>query len=128
MTVNIKLVDKVTWMNTSIKDGPWDLYIEDLASLLTPDNNAYMTVSTSSWNLARHTDLKVDEYFANYAQEMDADRRRAIAREMQEYMADQLYWNVVSGSPFYQIAQSWMKGYTFNSEFEIHYETVWLDK
>ena len=127
-TVNIKLVDKVTWMNTGIKDGPWDLYIEDLLSLLTPDNNAYMTVTTSSWNMARHTDVRVDEYLARYAEEMDPDKRRAIAKELQEFLADKLYWNVVSGSPFYQVAQSWMKGYTFNSEFEVHYETVWLDK
>ena len=53
---------------------------------------------------------------------------RAIAKELQEFMADKLYWNVVSGSPFFQVAQPWMKGYTFNSEFEVHYETVWLDK
>jgi hypothetical protein len=43
-------------------------------------------------------------------------------------MADKLYWNAVSGSPFYQVAQRWMKGYTFNAEFEVHYDTVWLDK
>ena len=115
-------------MNTGIKDGPWDLYIEDLLSLLTPDNNAYMAVSTSTWNLTRHTDVRVDEFFARYAEELDAGKRQAIALEMQEYIADKLYWNVVSGSPFYQVAQSWMKGYTFNSEFEIHYETVWLEK
>ena len=59
---------------------------------------------------------------------MDAEKRRSIAKEMQTYMADKLYWNTVSGSPFYQVAQPWMKGYTFNAEFEVHYETVWLEK
>jgi peptide/nickel transport system substrate-binding protein len=126
--VNIKLVDKVTWMNTGLKDGPWDTYVEDLLSLLTLDSNAYLTVTQSTWNQTRHTDVRVDEYFARYAEELDADKRRAIAKELQEFMADKLYWNVVSGSPFFQIAQPWMKGYTFNSEFEVHYETVWLDK
>jgi hypothetical protein len=41
---------------------------------------------------------------------------------------DQMYGNNLSGSPFYQIAQPWMKGYTYNAEFEVHYETAWLDK
>jgi hypothetical protein len=59
---------------------------------------------------------------------MDSVRRAAIAKELQEYMADKLYWNAISGSPFYQVAQSWMKGYTFNSEFEVHCDTVWLDR
>jgi hypothetical protein len=39
-----------------------------------------------------------------------------------------MYWNVISGSPFYMVAQPWMKGYTYNAEFEVHYHTVWLDK
>jgi hypothetical protein len=43
-------------------------------------------------------------------------------------MADKLYWNTVSGSPFYIAAQRWVKGYTYNAEFEVHYDTVWLDK
>ena len=43
-------------------------------------------------------------------------------------MAANMYWNDVSGSPFFQVAQPWVKGYVFNSEFEVHYDTVWLDK
>ena len=43
-------------------------------------------------------------------------------------MADNMYWNNISGSPFYMVAQPWMKGYTYNAEFEVHYHKVWLDK
>jgi peptide/nickel transport system substrate-binding protein len=128
VTANIKLVDKVTWMNQVIQDGSWDMFVEDLLSLLTLDSNAFASVTTSAWNVSRHTDTQVNEYYARYARELDAVKRQAVAKELQEYMADKVYWNVVSGSPFYQAAQSWMKGYTFNAEFEVHYETVWLDK
>ena len=128
VTGNIKLVDKVTWMNTALKDGPWDMYVEDLLSLLTLDSNAYLSVTNSSWNTPRHTDLKVDELYHRYASEVDSVKRSAIGKELQEYMADNLYWNSVSGSPFFQVAQPYMKGYTFNKEFEVHYEDVWLDK
>ena len=38
-----------------------------------------------------------------------------------------MYWNTISGSPFYMVAQPWMKGYV-NAEFEVHYHKVWLDK
>jgi ABC-type transport system substrate-binding protein len=126
--VNIKLVDKVTWMNTALQDAEWDMQVEDLLSLLTLDSNAYLSAVGSSWNQSRHTDKKINEYYAQYAREMDATKRAAIAKEFQEYAVDKLYWNAVSGSPFYQVAQSWMKGYVFNKEFEVHYETVWLDK
>ena len=43
-------------------------------------------------------------------------------------MADKMYWNVVSGSPFFMVAQPSMKGYVYNAEFEVHYHKVWLDK
>ena len=128
VTANIKLVDKITWMNAVTKDGPFDMFVEDLLSLLTLDSNAFISTTPGAWNTSRHIDTKIDEYYDRYARELNSVKRRAIAKELQEYMADKLYWNTVSGSPFYQIAQPWMKGYTFNAEFEVHYETVWLDK
>jgi peptide/nickel transport system substrate-binding protein len=128
VTANIRLVDKVTWMNTTLQDGPWDMYVEDLLSLLTPDSNGYLSNSTSAWSQMRHNDKRVDAIYARYAQEMDPGKRKAIARELQDFMIDNMYWNAVSGSPFYQVAQPWMKGYRYNAEFEVHYDTVWLDK
>jgi len=128
VTANIRLVDKVSWMNTALQDGPFDMYVEDLASLLTVDQNAYLSTTTAAWNSTRHLDPKVDEYYARYAREMDPVKRKAIAREFQEFMADKLYWNMISGSPFYQVAQPWMKDYVYQAEFKVHYKKVWLDK
>jgi peptide/nickel transport system substrate-binding protein len=128
VTADIRLVDKVSWMNTTLQDGPWDMYVEDLLSLLTPDSNGYLSNSTSSWSHPRHNDTKVDAIYVRYAKEMDADKRKAIAKELQLFMIDNMYWNNVSGSPFFQIAQPWMKGYQYNAEFEVHYDPVWLDK
>jgi peptide/nickel transport system substrate-binding protein len=133
VTANIRLVDKVSWMNTTLGDGPWDMYIEDLLSLLTIDSNgylasAYVSTKSSAWSHPRHTDIKVDEYFAQYAKEQDSAKRKALAKEFLEYMVDKMYWNTISGSPFYMVAQPWMKGYTYNAEFEVHYHKVWLDK
>ncbi len=128
VTANLKLVDKVSWMNTTLQDGPWDMYVEDLLSLLTIDSNAYLSNTTSTWSHPRHNDTKVDEYYARYARELDTVKRQAIGKELQEYMADKMYWNNVSGSPFFMIAQPWVKDYTYNAEFEVHFRHVWLDK
>jgi peptide/nickel transport system substrate-binding protein len=128
VTANIRLVDKVTWMNATLQDAPWDMYVEDLLSLITLDSNAYLTTTPSTWNTSRHTDTKVDDYYARYAAELDPGKRKAIAKELAEYMADKVYWNVISGSPFYMVAQPWVKGYVYNAEFEVHWDPVWLDK
>jgi ABC-type transport system substrate-binding protein len=103
------------------------MYVEDLASLLIVDQNAYLSASTAFRNSTRHTDPKVNEYYARYAREMDPVKRKALAKELQEFMVDKFYWNTISGSPFYQIAQPWMKGYVNQAEFKVHYKKVWLD-
>src|SRR6267143_487296 len=128
VTANIRLTDKVSWMNTATQDGPFDMYVEDLASQLTLELNGFLSMSTAAWNSARHTDTKVDDYYARYAREMDPAKRKAIAREFQEFSADKLYWNTISGSPFYSVAQPWMKNYVYNSEIKVLYDKVWLEK
>ncbi len=133
VTANIKLVDKVSWMNTTLQDGPWDMYVEDLLSLITIDSNGYLSTAyisskSSAWSHPRHTDTRVDDYYARYARERDPAKRRALAREFLVYMATNMYWNTISGSPFYMVAQPWMKAYTYNAEFEVHFHKVWLDK
>jgi ABC-type transport system substrate-binding protein len=133
VTANIRLVDKITWMNSTLQDGPWDMYVEDLLSLLTIDSNAYLSTAyvsnkSSAWSHPRHTDVKVDEYYDRYGRELDPAKRKALAKEFLEFMADKMYWNTISGSPFYMVAQPWMKGYVYNAEFEVHYDRVWLDK
>jgi len=128
VTANIRLVDKVSWMNTALEDGPFDAHVEDLLSLLTLDSNAYLSATGARWNQSRHLDTKVNDYYASYAREMDAGKRKVIAKEFVEYQADKLYWNTISGSPFYMVAQPWVKGYTYNAEFEVHWDTVWLDR
>jgi ABC-type transport system substrate-binding protein len=92
------------------------------------DQNTYLSTTTAAWNSTRHLDPKVDEYYARYAREMEPVKRKAIARELQEFMADKLYWNTISGSPFYQVAQPWMRDYVYQAEFKVHYKKVWLDK
>src|SRR5207253_10577595 len=78
VTANIKLVDKVTWMTAANQDGKWDMYVEDLLSLLTLDSNALLSTTPASWNHTRHTDTQVDDHYARYAPELDPAKRKAI--------------------------------------------------
>jgi ABC-type transport system substrate-binding protein len=95
---------------------------------VTLDQNTLLSHSTAAWNTTRHIDAKVDDYYLRYAREMDPGKRKAIAKEFQEFMTDKLYWNTISGSPFYEVAQPWMKDYVYNAEWKVLYKKVWLDK
>jgi hypothetical protein len=41
-------------------------------------------------------------------------------------MANKLYWNNSSGSPFYMVAPPSVEGYVCNASFLVHWDTVWL--
>ena len=56
---------------------------------MTIDQNSFLSASTAAWNSSRHTDPKVDEYYARYARELDPAKRKVIAREFQEFSAGQ---------------------------------------
>src|SRR2546428_8511670 len=92
VTANIRLVDKITWMAAANQDGQWDMYVEDLLSLLTLDSNTFLSTTGATWNHSRHTDAKVDDYYARYAREMDPAKRRVLAKELVEFVVDKMYW------------------------------------
>lgn len=52
-------------------------------------------MSTAPWNSARHTDPKVDEYYARYAREMDPVKRKAMPRSLRSSVLTALYWDAV---------------------------------
>jgi hypothetical protein len=76
VTANIKLVDKVSWMNTTLQDGPWDMYVEDLLSLLTIDSRPPSTARTCRRarrrGATRATPTRSGQPLRAYAREIDA--------------------------------------------------------
>jgi len=91
--------------------------VEDLASLLTVDQNAYLSI-TRRPGTTRATPTPRSTRLRPLRARDGSGQAQAIAREFQEFSADKLYWNTISGSPFYQVAQPWMKGYVYQAEFK----------
>jgi hypothetical protein len=42
--------------------------------------------------------------------------------------SDKLYWNNFFGSPFYMVPPPSVKGYVGDANFEVHWDTVWLNR
>ena len=51
-----------------------------------------------------------------------------IIKELYEYMADTLYLNNISGSPFHQITRPRVTDCIFNDEYAVRWGTVLLDR
>src|SRR2546426_8652805 len=65
----------------------FDYHVAPGYELVWAVQNTYLSASTAGWNSTRHSDPKVDEYYARYAREMDPAKRKAIAKEFQEFSA-----------------------------------------
>jgi hypothetical protein len=103
------------------------MYVEDLASLLIVDQNAYLSASTAFRNSTRAHRPQGQRILCPVRARDGPGEAQGPRQGLQEFMVDKFYWNTISGSPFYQIAQPWMKGYVNQAEFKVHYKKVWLD-
>jgi len=118
-----RLVDKVSWMNVATQDGPFDMYVEDLASLMTVDQNAFLSLARRPEQHAPHRS-QVDEYYRATPGDGPA-KRKAIAREFRSSARPTLLEHDLRLA-VHQVAQPWMKDYVYQAEFKVLYKKVWL--
>jgi len=128
--VKVEVMDKVAWMTYMVGKNrcTWNQTVEDFLSLLTVHNNNYLVETTSSWNISCQGDKKVDEYFRGVKLAPTEAEQRRISAELQTYVAENMYWTVLSGSPHFKALRKHIKGFDYQAEFKFHAEKVWLDK
>lgn len=128
--VKIEVMDKVTWMTYMVGKNrcTWHQTVEDFLSLLTVHNNNYLVETTSSWNISCQGDKKVDEYFRQVKLAPTEAAQRKLSAALQTYVAENMYWTVLSGSPHFKALRKHVKGFDYQAEFKFHLEKTWLDK
>jgi ABC-type transport system substrate-binding protein len=126
----VDVKDKVTWMSEMVGKlrCTWDQSVEDLLALITVHNNNFATESTSAWNIVCHQDANVDEFYRRMKLAADETEQLRLSEELQRYMAENMYWVSVSGSPHYKVHRKAVQNFHFQAEFKFLLEQVWLDK
>ena len=54
--------------------------------------------------------------------------RQSVFTSIRRGLATAAFGSVIVRTPFFMVAQPWMKGYVYNAEFEVHFDNVWLDR
>lgn len=73
-------------------------------------------------------DRNLEALVYKWRETLDAAQRRQISEDMQRLLADQMYWVNVSGYPFFQAYQEYVKDFTFYDQTNFALEKVWLKK
>jgi ABC-type transport system substrate-binding protein len=63
-----------------------------------------------------------------WRQALDSAARDRISAEIQRLIADQLYWVNVTGYPFFQAYQDYVKDFAFYDQAYLFFEKVWVAK
>jgi len=127
--VKLEVVEKVQQIKKTMRGKQeFDMLLEDMAALLTVEHNGYIIEKSAPMSLPNTTDDKVDEMFAAFRQEMDEGKREKIGHDLQRYVADNMYWGSITGSPIPIALQNHVHNYVYRDHFKVQFESVWVSK
>jgi ABC-type transport system substrate-binding protein len=63
-----------------------------------------------------------------WRREVDPDKRRALSHAMQRFVAKDMLWCNITGSPYFQAYHDYVKGYHFMNQLYVYWEATWLEK
>jgi ABC-type transport system substrate-binding protein len=123
------VVEKVQQIKKTMRGKQeFDMLLEDLAALLTVEHNGYLIEKSAPMSLPNTTDDKVDEMFAAYRKEMDTAKREQIGYDLQRYVADNMYWGSLTGSPIPIALQNRVQDFVYRDHFKVQFERVWIQQ
>jgi ABC-type transport system substrate-binding protein len=93
-----------------------------------PGAMAQFLETTSSLNLARHSDTQVDELFQQWRTTAEPTAHAQATERLQAYLADKLYLAGLANTPFFHGVRNSVKGYTFIDKLHLHFEAAWLER
>ena len=99
---------------------------------ITPDGR-FVPDAAESWQISPDGllytfKLRKDVLFHDGAKVDAAAVKFSIDRIVDPATRSSMRTYTISGSPFYEVAQPWMKDYVYQSEWKVLYKKVWLDK
>lgn len=71
---------------------------------------------------------EIEELSIKWWREVSAEARKQITYDIQRAFAKDMLRCNITGSPYFQTYQKYVKGYHFMNQLYVRWETTWLDK
>jgi peptide/nickel transport system substrate-binding protein len=128
VNVNLIMMDKPAWLDRFLREYNYQMALEDFGALLDINQRSVSFFRGAKSNYMGVESPELEALTLKWRRQVDAADRRETAYAMQRLMADQMYWCNITGSPYYQAYQDYVKGYPFMNQVYVFWETTWLDK
>jgi peptide/nickel transport system substrate-binding protein len=126
--MKLTMMDKPAWLDRFLRKYDYQMGMEDFGALVDINQRSVSFFRGVKSNYGGLNSPEIEELTMKWRREVDPDKRREIAYDIQRAFAKDMLWCNVTGSPYYQAYRDYVKGYHFMNQLYVHWETTWLDK
>ena len=124
----INLLDVTAEIERVLVKHDYEMVVSNSGSLLDINMRSVSFFKGQQSDYMGVDDPTLEAMVYQWRQELDPTARDRISAEMQRLIADQLYWVNVTGYPFFQAYQDYVKDFAFYDQAYLFLENVWVDK
>jgi ABC-type transport system substrate-binding protein len=126
--VNIVMTDKPAWLDRFTNRQDFQMALEDFASLVDINQRSLAFFRDARANYLGFNHPELEDMVMQWRRAVDPAKRRELSHAMQRFVAKDMLWCNISGSPYFQAHRDYVKGYHFMNQLYVYWETTWLDK
>jgi len=126
--VNLVMTDKPAWIDRFTNKQDFQMAMEDFAALVDINHRSLAFFRDAKANYAGFNHPELEEMVLQWRREVDPAKRRELSHAMQRFVAKDMLWCNITGSPYFQAHRDHVKGYHFMNQLYVYWETAWLDK
>jgi peptide/nickel transport system substrate-binding protein len=124
----INLLDVTAAIERVLVKHDYDMIVSSWGSLLDINMRSVSFFKGQQSDYMGIDDPTLEAMVYQWRQALDPAARDRISAEIQRLIAEQLYWVNVTGYPFFQAYQDYVRDFAFYDQAYLLFEKVWLDQ
>jgi len=125
---NINLLDVTAAIERVLVKHDYDMVVSSWGSLLDINMRSVSFFKGQQSDYMGIDDPGLEAMVYQWRQALDSAERDRISADIQRLIAENLYWVNVTGYPFFQAYQDYVKDFAFYDQAYFFFEKVWVDK
>jgi ABC-type transport system substrate-binding protein len=121
-------MDKPAMIDRFTTKLDFQMVLEDFASLVDINQRSLAFFKDAKANYYGINAPELEDMVLQWRRAADPAKRRELSHAMQRFVAKDMLWCNISGSPYFQAHRDHVKGYHFMNQLYVYWETTWLDK
>lgn len=128
VNAKINLLDTTAVIDRLLVRHDFDMVVSNFGSLVDINMRSVSFFHGAQSDYMGINDPKLEALVYKWRATIDETQRQKVSADIQRLIADQVYWVNVTGYPFFQAYQDYVKDFVFYDQTFFGLEKVWLNK